>query len=747
MAKKPPARWSPGLHQRAKRDRFLWLLLPALLLVMFAAYHPAWHGGLLWDDDDHVTRAELRSAAGLGRIWFEVGATQQYYPVVHTAFWVLHRVAGDDTLGYHLVNIALHALSAFLLGVILRRLAIPIGAAVLSAVIFALHPVQVESVAWITELKNTLSGVLYLAAALTYLRFDRARRTRDHALALGLFVLALLAKSVTATLPAGLLVVWWWQRGRLEWRRDVVPLVPFFALGLSAGLMTAWVERTFIGAQGVEYQLTLVERVLVAGRATWFYLATLAWPSNLIFIYPRWQVSQAAWWQYLFPFGVVVLLAALWAVRHRSRAPLAAVLFFILTLSPALGFINVYPFRFSFVADHFQYLASIGIIAFVAAGVVSLAGRWRVRAAAATTTLVVGLGALLAMLTWQQSREYVDAEILYRVTIARNPACWMAYNNLGALKLHAGAAELREAIAAIQTSLQINPDNPEALNNLGVAWQALGRFEDARSAHARAVALSPGFADAHNNLGAALQLLGRLDEAATEFREAIRLKPRVANAHHNLGMVLTLEGQIDAAIAEITEALRLDPNDAEAYLSLGNALKRLGRPEDALAQYLKAARLKPGYAEARHNAGSVLEQLGRHAEAVAAYQDAIRLKPDSARSHDGLGHVLFRMGRRDEAVTEFEAALRLQPDYEPAHFNLANALLDLGRVEAAAAEYRLALKYEPAPGSAETHNNFGTALAQLGRISEAVTEFEEALRIKPDFADARANLARAKRRE
>ena len=240
---------------------------------------------MLWDDNAHITRGDLRSAAGLWRIWFDLGATQQYYPLIHSAFWLQHKIWGDDTRGYHLVNIVLHALSSFLLALILRRLAVP--GACLAAVIFAMHPVHVESVAWITEMKNTLSGVLYLSSALAYLRFDERRQKRMYATAMALFVPALLSKTVAATLPAALLVVFWWRRGRLHWRRDVLPLAPWFALSAAAGLLTAWVERTLIGAEGAAFQFTLIERVLIAGRAVWFYLGKLLWPANLIFIYPR----------------------------------------------------------------------------------------------------------------------------------------------------------------------------------------------------------------------------------------------------------------------------------------------------------------------------------------------------------------------------------------------------------------------------------------------------------------------------
>ena len=331
-----------------------------------AAYLPALSGGFIWNDRDYVTQPALQSLAGLFRIWFEVGATQQYYPVLHTAFWIEHLLWGDAALGYHVLNLALHATSACLFVAVLRRLQVP--GALLAGLIFALHPVGVESVAWISEQKNILSTVFYLLAALTYLRFDEGRSAFAYALATTWFVLAVLTKSVTATLPAALLVVLWWRRGRLEWRRDVVPLLPCLALGALGGLFTAWVEHSVIGAEGGDFSLDFYARCLVAGRAVWFYLGKLCWPANLIFIYPRWETDPETVWPLLYPAGVLVALAALWGWRRRSRAPLAAGLIFVGTLFPVLGFLNVYAFVFSFVADHFQYLAIFPLAALAAAG-------------------------------------------------------------------------------------------------------------------------------------------------------------------------------------------------------------------------------------------------------------------------------------------------------------------------------------------------------------------------------------------
>ncbi len=364
-----PARPASGLEKPAIP---FWLFGLLLCGATAAAYYPAWFGEPLWDDEAHLTRPALQSLGGLLRIWTEPGATQQYYPLVHTAFWIQARLWGAAMLPYHLVNISLHVAAALLFLRLLVRLQIP--GAWLAAALFALHPIQVESVAWISELKNTLSTVFALGAALAYLRFAETRRRSAYAAAAVLFLLGLLSKTVIATVPAALLVILWWRDGRISWKRDVVPLLPFFGLGLAAGLFTAWMERTSIGAEGASFDFSMVERGLIAGRAFWFYLAKLFWPARLTFIYPRWEISSTAWWQYLFPAAALGLLALLFVYRRRHRGPLAGALLFGGLLFPAIGFVNVYPFLYSFVADHFQYFASLAIFA-VAAAILTIACR------------------------------------------------------------------------------------------------------------------------------------------------------------------------------------------------------------------------------------------------------------------------------------------------------------------------------------------------------------------------------------
>jgi Flp pilus assembly protein TadD len=678
----------------------LWLTAALIIGLALACYWPALRGEMVWDDDAHVTRPELRTLEGLRQIWTSPGATQQYYPLLHSAFWIEHRLWGDATLGYHLTNVLLHAAAAILLVLILHRLAIP--GAPLAGVVFAVHPVCVESVAWISEQKNTLSLVFYLSAALAYLAFDATRgrpaARRCYALASLLFALALLTKTVTATLPAALLVVFWWQRGRLLPRRDILPLVPWFLIAAASGLFTAFVERDLVGAQGADFELTLVQRCLLAGHVVWFYLGKLAWPARLAFIYPRWdaRADAYAWTGYL--AAAIVVTAVLWMLRRRSRGPLAAWLLFAGSLFPALGFFNVYPFVFSFVADHFQYLACLGVISAASAGAAGLLAGAPRAGRAAGAWLVAVLVAILAVLSHRQSGTYRDQPTLYLSTLESNPGCWMAHNNLGLW--YGDHGEPKAAIAQFKEALRIKADYPVAHNNLGSVLRKMpGRLDEAIAHFQEALRLQPDYAEAHNNLGVGYEDRGDLDGAAEQFREALRAKNAYPTAHANLGgVLLKMPGRQDEAIAELQDALRLDPRNPEAHDSLGNALLQVpGRADDAIAQYREALAARPDFAEAHNNLGyALLKMPGRLAEATAQFEAALRLRPDDAEAHSNLGAALNAQGRTDEAVAEYNEALKLRPGFAEVHFNIAMALLNVpGRREEAAQQLELFLKARP----------------------------------------------------
>jgi tetratricopeptide (TPR) repeat protein len=565
---------------------FTRFILGLIVALAFVVYLPAMSGGRLWDDDAHITKPELQSATGLYRIWFELGATQQYYPLLHSAFWLEHKLWRDSMLGYHLVNWLWHALSVILVYSVLRKLQVP--GALLAAALFAVHPVMVESVAWVTEQKNTLSAVFYLGAMRVYLDFDQARQRRQYLLSLGLFVLGLLTKTVTATLPAALLVIFWWQRGTLSWRRDVLPLVPFFMLGAVAGLFTAAVERKLIGAEGADFELSLLARGLLAGRVIWFYLAKLLWPANLMFMYPRWTIDPAQAWQWIFSIAALATTIALFAIHKRWRAPLAGWLFFCGTLFPVLGFLNVYPFIFSYVADHFQYLASLGVFALVGAGLTLAVRRLPYRfqrTGHVGCALIVGA---LALLTWRQAYIYRDSETLYRETIARNPDCWLAELNLGTITSKSGRVD--EGIAHFRRALEIKPD-----------W-----------------------ADTHSNLGIQLCNKGLLEEGTGHLRQAVTLAPWSAAAHLDYANAMVLSGNFADAVKYCEKAVEIDPNSAFARFSLGVALSRAKRYDGAAAQHEHAVRLQPDLIRAHQALAQTYATLGRSADAIAAAERGIQ---------------------------------------------------------------------------------------------------------------------------
>ena len=407
-------------------------------------------------------------------------------------------------------------------------------------------------------------------------------------LSLALFAAALLSKSVTATLPAALLVVIWWRRGRLELRRDVLPLLPFFAVGVSAGLLTAWVERRYGGAEGAVYALGALQRCLLAGRVIWFYLAKLAWPANLAFIYPHWRVDAGDWRSYAFPVAALAALAILWRNRGRGRGPLAAALFFAGSLFPALGFFNVYPFAYSYVADHFQYLASLGIFAAAGIGWGQMRGSDRGKKHLLITNYSFPISFLLvlAALTWRQSGQYRDSETLYRATIDRNPECWMAHTNLG------------------------------------VALAASGRTDEAIAHYEKALSVDPSLARVHNDLGSALFSKGRPAQALAHIDEALRLQPRFPAATYNRAITLQALGRTTEAIDAFFAVLRMNPNFFEARYNLALALAGAGRTPEAADQFERAIALRPGFPATYYNLGMALRAMGREGDADVQFQKA-----------------------------------------------------------------------------------------------------------------------------
>ena len=542
-----------------------------IILATLAAYWPVFSAGFIWDDGAYVTENPLLTDAdGLSRIWFSAHSQSQYFPLVFTTLRLEYDLWGLNPVGYHAVNVGLHVVNALLIWALLRRLALP--GAWLAAAIFALHPVQVETVAWVTELKNTESTLFYLLALFAWLNFCAGKGRWFYALAILLHLLALFAKTTACTLPAVMLLVLWLKNEPVNWRR-VLQTLPFLLLGFGMGLLSVWWEK-HLGNYEPKFHLLggPLDRLLVATHALWFYAGKIFWPADLTFSYPRWDIHAGDWRQYVWLAGGLAVAAWLWFARRKlGRGPAAALIFFAAVLSPMLGFIPLYTFYFSYVADHYQYFACLGAIVFG----VGLAAKFFETCQAdrrLQAVLTAALLTILGVLTWRQCHIYQDLETLWTDTLGKNPRSWLAHTNLG--RIRAGQGKFEEAEQHYLTAIGINPDEEDLRYNFANLLARQGRLDEAIAQYHRALELAPEKAEIHNNLGFALNKLHRTDEAIAEYGRAIFYKPDLADAYYNLGNALSTEHKMDEAVAAYQHALRLKP-DSELFKK---RLQALGVP-------------------------------------------------------------------------------------------------------------------------------------------------------------------------
>ena len=570
------------------------LILAVVLSVgTIFAYRPAWHGGFLWDDDAYIINNELLTAPdGWQRIWFSLDSPSQYFPLTYSTFRIEHALWGLNPTGYHWVNLLLHVANALLVWAVLARLKVP--GAWLAAAIFALHPVQAESVAWITERKNVLMAFFFLLTLLAWIALvdERTKRPRFYyCLALVFYALALSAKTTACTLPAALFLVLWLRKRPIN-RQRIFQIVPFVLMGIAMGLLAVWWERYHQGtSQAVFPFLSPVERILVASRAVWFYLSKLIWPSNLTFIYPKWTVSPAHPLDYIWLLaGVGLCVAICFVRRYVGRGVEVAAAFFVITLSPVLGFIMLFTFRYTFVADHYQYLACIGPIALASAGMVTFLEAFKHSRGLILSAAVCVL-AVLGVLTWRQSVMYGDIEALWRVTLARNPGCWMAHTNLGLVLFQKG--QFDQAIAHYRAALEMQADSWDAEYNLGTALLGKGQIDEAIFHCERAVAMQPNDPDAQVSLGNALLGNQQVDEAIVHYQKAMAIRPDYFLARYALGRATLENGELDSAIQHFRAALLIRPNDPDSHAVLALTLEEKGQLREAIKHYEKAVEIAP----------------------------------------------------------------------------------------------------------------------------------------------------------
>lgn len=671
----------------------------ALGVLVAVSYAPAvlW-GGFVWDDRVITEAPPIRNWNGLWSIWFSPSDLEfwegHYWPLVYTTFWLEHKLWGFAPAGYHAVNVLLHAANTLLLWHVLRRLAVP-GAWVV-AVVFAVHPLHVESVAWVLERKDVLSALFYLAAFWTWDRFAEEpyakSRTRRYVLTLALFVLGMLSKSIVVTLPAALLIRQWWKRGRVV-TADLIRLVPFFAVGLAIAAADTSFYRS---KDAISFDYTLIERVLIAAHALWFYVGKLLWPTGLAVIYPHWEVRVADPLAWGYVAAAVTAGAALWFLRHRiGRGPLAGALFFAVTLAPVLGLVDFGYMQFSFVADRYQYLAGIGVITVIVGSAAACflrlvvpsrsptegfpsdrlptAAKWGMVGAVSVLLIVLGV------LTWRQAGIYRDNVTFYTHILAHNPTARSAQYNLGHALITAQRPE--EALAAFRIATAQQPDS----------------------------------VDAHSNTGRALMDLARLDEAADRLRHALEMDPRHKVSLQNLALVRVRQHRPEEALDIYRRLLEIDPRHVGGHSGMGIALHYLGRTDEALQSVDRALALDPTYAEALVNR-ELMPQVRSHADA---------------------GRALMEQERLDEAEQHLRYVLQIDPAYTPALQNLALLQLRRQRYDEALTLYRRLVEMNPA--HAEAHSGLGVALYSLGSVEEALESLDRALSLDPTLEEARTN--------
>ena len=711
-------------------------IYPAVLLVFsltFLIYFPAIEGEFIWDDDLHLTENQyLEIEEGLKIIWLNPGATVQYYPLVFTSFWLENRLWGDNPTGYHVINLLLHTSSALLLWRLLILLSVP-GAG-LTALIFLIHPVNVESVAWITERKNTLSGLFYLASLSFYLRFlqlehlpssqkkkiQKKNNGLFYILSITSFLMALLSKTATCTLPAVILLIIWWKKDSIK-LKDVLWVTPFLLLTLIMARITFVIEKSFAGAQGTSWEFSFWERFIIAGKTLWFYLYKLVFPLNLTFIYPKWLVESSTVTPFLIPLAFVAMITGLWLLRNTvGKAPLVAILFFAGTLFPVLGFFNFYYMRYSFAADHFQYLACIGPIALFSASLTvfttSASGSsgwvkvppYFLPAFSASLLLVLGL------LTWKQTHIYKNIEVLWQDTLSKNPDSALAHNNLGTEMERQGKHQ--EAIDQWKKVVVLNPNFPEAHYNLGKAYHIVkGELSLAVSELRRSLELNPAYYQTYESLAAALAEQGNLEEALHFARKGFNMKPDYIQGVVTLGNILEELEELNEAQTYYRRVLELDSNSYENYLNLANVLYRIGNLEEAVPHFRKALALNPRLVEAHNNLGNALGQQGQLKEAQEAFEQAISLDEKLPLPHYGLG-IIFKLSRQYlKAIAAFKQALSLNPKLEQAHYFLGEVYDEMGHGQKANLNIRSA---EKLAGQNKNRALQNKALMKLNMLNE-----------------------------
>jgi tetratricopeptide (TPR) repeat protein len=711
------------------RGRLLTVLVClVLVLATFAVYwQVTGYDFVLLDDNVYVSEnSHVQNGLTSDSVIWAFTATDaaNWHPLTWLSLMLDYELYGLNAGGYHRTNLVLHLANVLLLFFVLKLMTGALWRSAFVAALFALHPLHVESVAWVTERKDVLSTLFWLLTMWAYLGYVERPGVRRYLLIIVSLTLGLMAKPMLVTLPFVFLLLDYWPLGRFQVGQFVdtpeasiqAPIksgqpmsallslvwekIPLFALAAVSSVVTFLAQKS---AGALVHFETWPITIRIANALVSYvkYLGKMIWPRSLAVFYPHPGHSLPSW--KAAGAGLLLLCISILVVRRARRYPYLVVgwLWYIGTLVPVIGLVQA---GYQAMADRYTYIPLIGLYIIIAWGVAEIVPRWphrRLYFATLSTTLFL----FLIVLTWKQVQYW------------------------------------KNSISLFEHTLEVTSDNWLYNNNLGIALDRAGHSDDAIKHYLEALRIKPDYAGAHYNLGIALGRKGLPDEAIKHYLEALRIKPDYAEAHNNLGIALDRKGHSDEAIDHYLEALRIKPDYAEAHNNLGFALYRKGHSDEAIDHYLQALRIKPDYAKAHYNLGIALGRKGLPDEAIKHYLEALRIKPDYAEAHNNLGFALYRKGRSDDAIKHYLEALRIKPDYAGAHYNLGIALGRKGHSDEAIKHYLEALRIKP--DYAEAHNNLGIALARKGDVDAALKHFQKALQINPNFSYARDNLKKA----
>jgi len=688
-----------------------------LAVIIWAVFGQTRHYGFVNYDDSLYVYENPEVARGLtskGVLWaFTHVHAANWHPLTWISLMLDSQVHGLNAGGYHLTNVLLHTVTAILLFLVLRQMTGLLWRSAFVAAVFAIHPLRVESVAWVAERKDVLSGVFFMLTLGAYVRYARHSWSfARYGLVVLLFALGLMSKPMLVTLPFVLLLLDWWPLNRMRadaarqpvfrlggWlipRRLILEKLPL--LGLVAASCAATLFAQTEAVESLE-DVSMPLRVANALVSCAAYMGKMFLPSRLAIFYPF--PPKVELMREMIPAAILLLFISVGVFVLRKTRPYLAVgwLWYLVMLAPVIGILQV---GLQARADRYTYLPQIGLYVLLAWSAADLCAGWRHRRVVLGGCSMAILAALIFCARAQTSY-WRSSESLWTHALACTTNNVFADNNLGVDLLDRG--KLDEALPHFQRALQSNPD----------------------------------YAEAHNNLGAILFQKGKVDEAIPHFQEALRIKPGYAHAESNLGNALFKKGKVEEAISHYQRALEIDPGLAEADNNLGAALLQKGNVDEAIAHFQKLARISPDYAQVYYNLGNALFQKGNVDEAISQYEKALQINPDSAPARNKLGIALFQKGSMDEAIADFQKALQIDPNYAEGHYDLGCALFQKGSVDEAIAHLQKALQINP--GYAQAHNNLANALLQKGRVDEAIAQYQKTLQISPDYVEAQNNLA------